>query len=315
MKASIQIFAFLRATFAKVLCHCNIHPLGLLFAFGLASTSDQIIKHHVYVFFMQEVSLIISLGFQGILLLACTVDFTNRVKAVSTGMLLASGDDPLESPIAGRSARRFCWFAAFWSWLQLGLIGNSQTAHPRSESCYNCILVPMILGVLLAILGLCLATRNSTSACFRDVVLAYLCIAPTVLYQMNTYHSASEYAFHVERGIYYPAWLDELHLDICRSWVAIIADSQILIQAGCHPWCCFCTMAPCGVSLFLEWVCVNTTRRSIWVLALPTHGVMLNLALLLSHSLDYFTRIHAIRQGMQLSQETLCFVFQYIVVF
>ena len=54
-----------------------------------------------------------------ILLCASTVDFMNRIKAVSSGMLFDRNapTDPLKSPLAGRSARKYCWLIGLNNWL------------------------------------------------------------------------------------------------------------------------------------------------------------------------------------------------------
>ena len=70
-----------------------------------------------------------------ILLCAFTVDRTNRIKAVSSGMLFDRNapTDPLKSPLAGRSARKYCWLIGLNNWLIW--IFNMLVKHNLNADC------------------------------------------------------------------------------------------------------------------------------------------------------------------------------------
>lgn len=111
------------------LCHCGIHPLALviplLYSTFLLVEHMQVIGFDTWIeFAMSGVGGAIDLT----LFAAFTWDFTQRVRAVSSGILLGdvpSDDDPaLASPAAGRSARRLCWPLVFESYLAAGIFAS-----------------------------------------------------------------------------------------------------------------------------------------------------------------------------------------------
>ena len=104
------------------LCHCGVHPLALAIpmVYSAVKAVGQIQQQS-----WDQVRYALHLGIAETmdltLFVAFTWDFTQRVRAVSSGILLGdvrSDDDPaLASPAAGRSARRLCWPLVFESYL------------------------------------------------------------------------------------------------------------------------------------------------------------------------------------------------------
>ena len=107
------------------LCHCGVHPLALviplLYSNFLLVKSIQVDGIDTWTEFAQT-GVVEAIDLT--LFAAFTWDFTQRVRAVSSGILLGdvtSDDDPaLASPAAGRSARRLCWLLVFESYLAAG---------------------------------------------------------------------------------------------------------------------------------------------------------------------------------------------------
>ena len=95
-----------------VLCHSNVHPLPLLVVtvFFQIKISIGIWAHSGLFEPFPQIFNVTCGSFQLLLVCAFSQDFTNRVRAVSSGEILRIVDeDPFESPLRGRSARRFCW--------------------------------------------------------------------------------------------------------------------------------------------------------------------------------------------------------------
>ena len=105
-----------------VLCNCNVHPVVLLlvFAFTLVYT---LLVFRDEGWHFDIVSLLHITGFQFCMCCSFTLDFTNPMKAVANGMLhSADSCNALDSPVAGRSARGFCWLAGINNWVFVGLV-------------------------------------------------------------------------------------------------------------------------------------------------------------------------------------------------
>ena len=234
-----------------VLCHCNVHPLGLLLAlmlnvtFILSFTLKDTDRSSVA--FMDWYLIWYLIFFQFVMFFAFSVDFTNRVRAVSCGMLFGShGDNPLESPVAGRSGRSFCWLVAWGNWLLLMLVylAKDQALHLHYEDPFALTMpISSTLALCLALIASFLATWKSKPF-VGDMVLAYVCVAPTVVHLTNSAHSVQACQAEFRQGRFYPAWHDQILRSRDFAWLMIFWQAQILIQAGCHPWACTCTMIP-----------------------------------------------------------------------
>ena len=109
---------------AVVLCHSNVHPIPLLLVtvFLQIDTTRTIWAHTGLFTPFPQIFNVMCGSFQLLLVCAFSQDFTNRVRAVSSGEIFRIVDeDPFESPLRGRSARRFCWLMGISSWFAWGV--------------------------------------------------------------------------------------------------------------------------------------------------------------------------------------------------
>ena len=163
---------FLAYTF-PILCHCNVHPIVLILIFvhtiGFSLKRFQELEAFVGdAFFLLHIS-----SFQFCMIFAFTLDFTNRVRAVATGILHnADGCNPLDSPVAGRSARGFCWLACILNWIFVAMfcwISSGLGVYPSSIFLLDtiCLCLPWMV--------LCLCHPESTpfKSDFAFVCLSY----------------------------------------------------------------------------------------------------------------------------------------------
>ena len=291
-----------------VLCHCNVHPLGLFLgvilsfiivvpeAFEeLTLSRAQLIQWYVLVFLC-------------LMYVAHSMDFTNRVRAVSSGMLFGSqGDNPLESPVAGRSGRSFCWLAAWSNWLLLVIMfwpkDPEHKAHHEDAEDAFALTMP-----ISSTLALCLALIFSALATWKwkpfveDMMIAYVCVAPTAVHLANSAHSAKEFfRLWQKEGQFHPSWFGQVVQSRELAWLMSTAETQVLIQAGCHPWICACAILP---AIFNSIPSMSYHRHLTFQKVLTEMGSEMFMSILLaSHCFDYFARMRAIRRGMLQSQE------------
>ena len=290
-----------------VLCHCNLHPLSLLVVVGHSLTF--LLTHTAHEQnFRGALFTIYVLTFQSMMFFNFTVDFTNRVKTVSSGMLFGShGDDPLQSPVAGRSARKFCWLAAFCNWLPMLALRFELEGRPNSpqepdvfgDYIPNCVNVAFCL----ALLGLCLAAWPRCRPCFADMILAYVCITPSALHLLNSVAPILQFTREWRAGKLYPSWLDQVLDFFSLAWLMVLAETQVLIQAGCHPGICMCVMP---LIIFNSILLVDLIDASGVHFDFYSEFT-LTCILLVSHYLDYNARMQAIQDGMYQSQENAAF--------
>ena len=223
---------FLRYTF-PILCHCNVHPvvLLLLFAYTVAYTLQHF-QHNE--FSVNELFLLLHIiGFQLFLGCAFSLDFTNRVKAVATGMLHnADTYDPLESPVAGRSARGLCWLVLIHNWVFVtffcGISWNS--VYPS----WMYILDTICLCLPPSLVLLCTRFPNCTP--FKsDVAFVFFSFAPPawVLLRHNFCQAPSSDYWQDYTIL---LWYFGAVALACRSF---FFATQAAIQAGCSPFVCF----------------------------------------------------------------------------
>ena len=181
-------------TFA-VACHCNLHPMELLsFILFCTYCDNQEWTVHIYGYWLT----LNCLTCQYFLWCAFTMDFTARVRAVVSGMI-GSSDEPLDSPVAGRSGRGFCWCLG-----QLNLFFVDAPA----AAC----------GIILLAAMWWLGRSRHISPLLWDATLAAFCLLAPALHLQYTYPNVGNYA--------HPAFI------LCQML------TQAWIQAGCHPWIC-----------------------------------------------------------------------------
>ena len=240
---------------------------------------------------------------------AFTQDFSNRVSAVSSGMLYGSGGhDPLESPLAGRSARVWCFLAAGNNWLAVFSQWANSTENSYFPSVFACRIPQGVTlgGVLAALLALGCTLLSRCKPWMRDLVLTYLCVAPTLWQVLNGAPSMHQFMRAYHQGHYYPTWHEETYRCLRWNWLLIVASTQILIQAGCHPCTCIVGIGSliCTVSLPILigfWRFWDLNELMDWPDCLESS--FLGLGVLLSHHVDWHARMKAIHLGMQQSRE------------
>ena len=291
-----------------VLCHCNMHPLGLLLAFML-----NVIFILSYTFkdtdpntveFMDWYLIWYLIIFQFVMFFAFSVDFTNRVRAVSSGMLFGShGDNPLESPVAGRSGRSFCWLVAWGNWLLLMLVylAKDQSGKHYKDAFALTLPISSTLALSLALIASVLATWK-LKPFVADMMMAYVCLAPTVVHFSNSADSVEAYRAEFRQGRYHPALQDQMLQSRDFAWLMIIWQAQILIQAGCHPLVCTCTMIPTIFNAIRSMTCLYRRLTFHDVFTETGTGILIA-TLLAAYCFDYFAHMAAIRRGMAQSQE------------
>ena len=272
------------------LFHCNVHPLGMWLVLGFAGALYARNLPHSPSLFESGVSLhcLISLCF---IVGAWTIDFSNRIKAVSSGMLHGSGSDSiasaaLQSPVAGRSGRIPCWLAGWnnWIWFVLYLKTTSVPA-------YQLVRASVLLCFLLLILGA--YARNTLLGWRADIALGLLCHLPSELIFIHVNGCVKEWDVDVVGFslVYDP---DMIVSVICHA--ASVLATQTMIQAGCHPVVCAAFTLP----LFIQtvWVCQSfAPDLSLYYTIYWMTKPVVCFILICSHFVDYFARMKAIREG------------------
>ena len=219
-----------------ILCHCNVHPvvLLLLFAYTLVTLVYTLQDSRDAGF--DTLSLLHIIGFQFCMCCSFTFDFTNRVKAVANSMLHnADSCDPLDSPVAGRSARGFCWLAGVNNWIIVGFICLAQLDLGLDPSWMFGL--DTISLSLPWIVFLCARLWKCTS--FQsDLALVFFCNAPAAwamirrsLQDAFMPHSSFETSTRIMVFIFTTSIA-------CTSHVFA---TQAAIQAGCFPSICLST--------------------------------------------------------------------------
>ena len=265
------------------LCHCNVHPLGICLVVLLSTVRLCTDRHGIclepWVFASAGLYTCIS---QILLLLAFTMDFSNRIRAVVSGVLYGGENSPtkslvLASPVAGRSGRSFCWLAGLYNciwllldtWISAG-VGEIYLSRAVAYS-------------LLAFLLLYEASSH-LDGLHSDLILAYVCHMPPTLLAIDHLLCQSQWApFNYPLAAFF-------HL------MQVMA-TQTLIQAGCHPMLCACFTLP--LYLHISWISMQFSAVSRNLLT----GPFLCSVLICSHFVDYFKRMKAIQQGLSSSNE------------
>ena len=209
------------------------------------------------------------LAFQCALLFTFALDFTCRVQAVSSGILFGSSEDVLESPVAGRSARRSCWCSGLNQWIlwivvtwknqmKSESITHIDASFLRNHLVFSSIWVPALSAVLALAATKTWPCRAARLAFFRDVALAFFCCAPVALLMVNLRCSdpggqRRPYLWYV-----YTNQMSQMGLAL------FVAAAQTLVQAGCHP-------LVCTVSVLLMTV-PTVLMDSDWIFSVAING-------------------------------------------
>ena len=276
------------------LYHSNVHPIALWLLFG---SGTLIVWYYSSPYAGSFVAALDLHAYSSLclLLFAFTVDFSNRIGAVSSGMLYGRESDSsasaaLQSPVAGRSARKPCWLAGLnaWIWWLIYMreanLGNTRVLHAAVAICF------LVLAVSICAEHLFLGWK-------ADIVFGLLCHLPALLLWIDTSRlkdvgsTALEWN---ERFFGYSYSLDRMVLSDYTEFAQLLA-TQTLIQAGCHPAVCAGWAVPLlGMHI--------TGSLNIWKnggFSAPEVGF----ALLGSHFVDYFPRMRAIQEGLASSEE------------
>ena len=252
---------FLGNAFAT-LCHCNVHPLVLMpvviFTFVYAS----------YLFYSTGVHLL-SLRFahvvflQVCLLIAFTWDFTRRINTVSTGMLhvgLSNTLDPFQSPVAGRSARSICWFAALGNFMFFTLIlvdEGSQSYDKVLTMRWGLFSLMTWDGIAFGFcfFSLLIVRHPRCTSLQADCAFACLCYVPPAWALARQAFLCVEAALVVRdaMNMSFNLYMLEFYLS------SLVFSTQAIVQAGCRP--CVCLVA--GV-LLLVFVGISFQNPGCW---------------------------------------------------
>ena len=233
-----------------------------------------------------------------LLLAAFTMDFSNRIQAVATGILHGSESDStasalLQSPVAGRSGRPPCWLAGLFSWIWWLIDINVYSFKETEAEQLRLALSSFVLFLLVC--GLSACSWRNFHALGADVALGILCHTPAALKsvelimdQANPSPSSSFFS--------YPA--------VLKYQLMHVLATQTLIQAGCHPGVCAgFTLPLCVFAVWEQALSAGdlSTIDTIHVRLLM--GPSVCLVLICSHFIDYFARMKAIREGFASSAE------------
>ena len=284
------VTVFLGYTF-PIVCHCNVHPvvLPLLFAYTMWYTLKNFESKHVFRGVRDDQFILCHIiGFQFSIAYAFGLDFTNRVKAVATGMLHnADTFDPLESPVAGRSSRGFCWLVLLNNWVFMAYFCYRSLDSSRYPSCMYildtiCLCLPwMVL----------LCTRSPNYTPFKcDVAFVSLSYASPawVLLRHTFYQYQKPDSGFLEKYNQLSWFLGTVAL-ACRS---IFLATQAAIQAGCLPLVCLSGFI-CVTIIFVASVSVsmahNNLRYFVWWQS--TYAITLVISLATWPHIVFFLRL------------------------
>ena len=299
---------------AVVLCHSNVHPLLLLLVTLILQIEiATIIWADAGPFKPFPQILNGTCGsFQLLLVCAFSQDFTNRVRAVSSGEIFSIVDeDPFESPLRGRSARRFCWLMGINSWVSWGtfMIGRAmqEGGHLHNAVLQNRLPICTWLApcVLIAVM---LWARQQCIVWKADLALLFCCLTPALLVAGDLILQIQDEACG-SPGQPWPACNGFQSIFGAYMTMLCFMALPVLVQAGSHPLLC---TVPC---ILLSVLFVGIEFRQFFsiydVFALSMMYVEtevrvaapLSWMVWLSHAIDYFKRMRAIRQGLERMRE------------
>ena len=225
----------------------------------------------------------------------------------------------LESPLAGRSARRVCWVSGVNQWILWAatMIHNSvESTRDWQDAVFLrnripiCSVAVPFLAVGLVVLALCSKRRISrcrgtsctSSAWHEDFAMAFFCCVPAMLLMVNFRLARIEY-MHMEAKL--PSWFDFQDETARRSLLLYTTGLQTLIQAGCYPMICAAAAASLTAASVVMWP-FELICQILGSFIVPSPVVIqsaLAWFLVVSHLIDFFARMRAIERGMQQSHQ------------
>ena len=290
------------------LCHCNVHPVSLCLVVVVSTASmlfceseeqDSYGMHFVGLCDITSWSLIRhrfhTCVTECLLLAAFTMDFSNRIQAVATGVLYGSESNSaasalLQSPAAGRSGRPPCWLAGLFSWLWW-LIDFNTFSLARSDAEQLRLSLSSSL-VFLLVCALSAYSWRNFHARGADIVLGMMCHLPAMMtsVELVTVQGTPFGPFR------YPLVLQILLMHVLAT--------QTLVQAGCHPGVCAAFTLPlCVFALWEQALFAGDLSRMDKIHVRLLMGPVVCLVLICSHFIDYFARMKAIQEGFASSAE------------
>ena len=168
-----------------VLPHCNTHPVVMSFVF-VGSVPSGLMTDTLSMNPYEHLIQVQTFANGFLISVAFSLDFTRRVKAVSSGMIFGtSGEEPLDSPVAGLSARNVCLLACgvnWASWIILTLLNaNDAKSSYLPEIFRNHIPMCSTLAVLLAFVSFPVAIMKKATTWSADLALAIFSCTPLCL--------------------------------------------------------------------------------------------------------------------------------------
>eukprot|EP00438_Fugacium_kawagutii_P016520 Skav222458 [mRNA] locus=scaffold3319:157498:160760:+ [translate_table: standard] len=297
---------------AAVVCHCNIHPVPLLLVIGpmLYNLWYTTLRDGDFLGSLATIDSVWCTTFLLLMFSAFTRDFTIRVKAISTGMILPQeGGQPHDSPLSGRSCRSMCWLMVLSIWLAWGalMIGKASykiQAGPYYEYLFQnrlpiCTwLVPLVL--FASILALWLSgKRGGRCAMWQADLTLFMCSCtpPGMIF-------ADLIILGTEKPKPIPLEIEFSFQFYTRVQSMLFVAGQLLVQAGCHPIVC---IGP-SVILGLQALAAYVWAADIVVYTPFSHEEIagtfaLSFFIWISHTVDYVTRYRAIREGLERARE------------
>ncbi|CAJ1455388.1 unnamed protein product [Effrenium voratum] len=309
------------------LCHCNCHPVALMGSVLFFVPANLIYARNSYIGsmrsnllnnFQPELTWTTTVFAQvgGLLLAgAFTWDFTLRVRAVSSGVLFGRGEEVLQSPVAGRSARQSCWALGASFWLHWALTQRDLrrfALHGGVHQSAECIqemgsLVPLCcIAPFLTLAVLLWSLVDWTRESKADGALALLCcVPPTHLMIQAGYIGSQCIKYHGNQKAHFP-------LSVLLSGGALISalmSMQALIQASCDPALCgICALVFSISAVYMASTDWRTSPEIHFDLsqdfspASPLVSAAVWWVLVFSHGVDYYRRLSAIQEGLAASR-------------
>ena len=295
------------------LCHCNVHPASLCLVVVVSTVSKLFCRSPLprpgtYGTYLVVLCNMTSWPLMGhrfhtcltecLLLAAFTMDFSNRIQAVATGILYGCESDStasalLQSPVAGRSGRQPCWLAGFFSWIWW-LIDISFDRFIETDAEQLQVALSFCL-LFLLVCGLSAYSWRKFHALGADIVLGILCHTPAALKsvelimgQANPSPGSSFFSYPV----------------VLKYQLMHVLATQTLVQAGCHPGVCAAFTLPlCVFALWEQALSAGDLSKMDTIHVQLLTGPLVCLVLICNHFIDYFSRMKAIQEGFASSTE------------
>lgn len=300
-----------------VLCHCNVHPACMLLALAAGAwLNGQSMARHMglrtWFDVLRFADTFFTQVFELLLMVAFTADFTARVKAVSSGFLFgASGEEVWKSPLAGRAGRAWCWVLSLNNWFLWAaitvfklMIEQRSSMRGIQRAMQNHLPLCSCLAPCFSMVSLLILLNPRCSVLTADIIFGLFCCLPPALLTIEVMLIGSSLGSELF------AIINSLVREMCSaSILSSLAAVQIMIQAGCHPYICLffsILVNSLVVALSMSYDTFWWHTKMSWNYAHPVNpwvSCLLIWILVASHTIDFFARMKAIREGMARSLE------------